>query len=115
MKWRWCSDPRSRAPAAPREIAVWVSGEAGGLHSDTGYAYWYNGRVYAANGAPSPALPGIGRGFDVFEADAGLVGGAGTLPYLNPQTQGESIYAIATGRSIAVSGMNRRSTRTRIT
>jgi hypothetical protein len=66
-------------PTAPREVAYWMSNEGDGMSSGVGYAYWYNGRVYAANGAR--------RGLDIFEVDAGLVPGARTLPYLNPQTE----------------------------
>jgi hypothetical protein len=74
-------------PSSPREVAYWMSSEGDGMASAHGYAYWYNGRVYATSVAPGPFSGALGRGFDVLEVDAGLIPGAPTLPYLNPQTE----------------------------
>lgn len=74
--------------ANPRELAFWVAAEPDGGHSYTDVAYWYNGRIYAANLAVSETdSPVTQRGFEVFELDGGILEDTLRLPHLNPQTQ----------------------------
>jgi len=74
--------------ANPRELAFWVAGEPDGGHSYTDTAYWYNGRIYAANLAVGETdSPVTRRGFEVFEVDEGILGETLPLSHLNPQTQ----------------------------
>jgi hypothetical protein len=73
--------------ANPRELAFWVAGEANGGHSYTDTAYWYNGRIFAANLALAEAdSPVTRRGFEVFEVEEGILGETLPLSHLNPQT-----------------------------
>ena len=75
--------------ANPRELAFWVAGEPDGGHSFTDAAYWYNGRIYAANLALAEVdSPVTRRGFEVFGVDDGILGETLPLSHLNPQTQG---------------------------
>jgi len=74
-------------PANPREVAFWVAGEPDGGHSFTDSAYWYNGRIYAANLAVADMdSPVTQRGFEVFGVDDGILGETLPLSHLNPQT-----------------------------
>ena len=74
--------------ANPRELAFWVAGEPDGGHSFTQTAYWYNGRIYAANLALAEMdSPVTRRGFEVFGVEDGIVGETLPLSHLNPQTQ----------------------------
>lgn len=74
--------------AKPREVAFWVAGEPDGGHSFIDAAYWYNGRIYAANLALGEMdSPVTRRGFEVFGVDDGITGETLVLSHLNPQTQ----------------------------
>jgi hypothetical protein len=73
--------------ANPRELAFWVAGEPDGGHSFNDSAYWYNGRIYAANLALAEVdSPVTRRGFEVFGVEDGILGETLTLSHLNPQT-----------------------------
>jgi hypothetical protein len=74
-------------PAHPRELAFWVAGEPDGGHSFTDTAYWYNGRIYAANLAIAEVdSPVTRRGFEVFGVDEGILGETLVLSHVNAQT-----------------------------
>jgi hypothetical protein len=73
--------------AKPRELAFWVAGEPDGGHSFTDAAYWYNGRIYAANLALAREdSPVTRRGFEVFGLEDSVLGETLPLSHLNPQT-----------------------------